>query len=58
MHVVSYLLKFQIDYVNLGGCCHKCSGKPKEAFKVLSQKQMEVSSWFGACNFIYIKATN
>ena len=32
---------------------------PKQAFKTLmSQKLMEVKSWFCACNFISIKATN
>ena len=47
-----------MNYVSLGGCGHICPGKLKEAFKILSQKQMEVSGWFGACKFISIKAIN
>ena len=42
MHVASYLLKLSIDYVSLGGCGHTCPGNPREAYKILSQKQMEV----------------
>ena len=47
-----------MNYVSSGGCGNICPGKPKEAFKILSQKQMEVSSSFGACKFISIKAIN
>ena len=47
-----------MNYVSLGECGHICPGKPKEVFKILSQEQMEVWHWFGACNFISIKAIN
>ena len=42
VHVASYQLKLSMNYVSLGECGHICPGKPKEVFKILSQKQMEV----------------
>ena len=31
-----------MNYVSLGGSGHICPGKPKEAFEILSQKDIEV----------------